>query len=105
MRNGENMLIDCGQGGIDFKEGKYSNPSIMDMHKVCDWEEWRKEATYMKIVKNPEEMYTLGGLNKGMFIMQDKMSITFCVQGDDEAVANQVANIPHSDKMRKVIIT
>ena len=75
------------------------------MYMVGDWPEWRKEKNFMTIVKDPEEMYTLGGLNKGMYDMQDNFTMQFCVQGPDEAAQKQAASIPHSDKMRKIVIT
>ena len=57
----------------------------------------------MKIVKDSEN-HGPGGLNPGYgYNMNDKFSMQFCYSGDN--AAELLAAIPHSDQMRKVIIT
>ena len=103
MRTGENMLIDCGQGGCNFKD-KHCNKAIIDFDIHFDFVEGRKHDNVIKIVKESEN-HSVGGLNPGHYMMQPKFSASFCCSGDDAACAEWVANIPHSDKMRKIIIT
>ena len=104
MRNGENMLIDCGEGVPNFK-GRHFNKAIIDYDVFFNFVEGHKREKYMKIVKEHENVGP-GGINPGAFYLHEKFSVTFCCCSDDDAVvADWVANIPHSDKMRKIIFT
>ena len=58
----------------------------------------------MKIVREHEN-HGLGGINPGHYYHNEKFSMTFCCSGDDEELTELVSLIPHSDKMRKIIIT
>ena len=83
---------------------KHCNKAIIDFNVHFNFVEGRKKENYMKIVKE-EENHSIGGLNPGHYGLHEKFSVTFCCNGDDAAVAEWVATIPHSDKMRKIIIT
>ena len=101
-RNGEKMLIDCGQGAIDFA-AKYTSAAF-DTKMYFDFAEGRKKENYMKIVKE-EENLAPGGI-PGKYELTDTFSITFCTQSQDDAVVNElISKIPNSDKFRKIIIT
>ena len=81
---------------------KHCNKSIIDFDMLFDFVEGREEDNYMKIVKDSEN-YSVGG--QGSFSLDEKFSVTFCCSGDETTVAEWVLNIPHSEMMRKIIIT
>ena len=100
---GDNLLVDCDKLAVDFKT-KFNDESVLDTSLFFDFEEGRKEANYMKIVKESEK-HGPGGLNPGHFLMNEKFSMTFGTQISDPADLQKLLdNIPGSDKMRKIII-
>ena len=103
LRNGENLLVDCGKGSIDFT-AKWTRPDVFDTKIFFDWDLGHKRENYMKIVKDHEN-HGLGGINPGHYYHHEKFSMTFCSGGDDAEIAELVSLIPHSAKMRKIIIT
>ena len=85
MRVGNNLLVDCGNVNVDFKS-QWTNPAVFDSNVMFDYDEGRKEVNYIKIVK-PDENYSIGGLNPGLFSLQDNFMITISISGSDEAFA------------------
>ena len=103
LRNGEQLLIDCGHGGIDFAS-KYNKIHIFDTSVFFDFTESHRRENYLKIVKE-EENFGPGGINPGCYIASSNFSMNFSTCAETEAEVNTwVATMPHHSKMRKIII-
>ena len=65
MRCGDNFVINLEEMNCDFK-GQWTDPNIFPA-EIFDWNEWRKEENYMRIVKDEENHDLMG--NKKLYSM------------------------------------
>lgn len=95
MRIGDMYAINCDNLNLNFNE-TWSHPEILPMDEITEFDEWREDNTYMKIVK-PEENVDLIG-NKKCYIMNEKFTMVFLYRyTNDEDMVRIVENIPNSD--------
>ncbi len=80
MRAGERLVLMCGKGIPDFE--KLSSPAFPLLEKVLNFNEWRKEENYKKVVK-PEEDHDLMG-NKRCYFMKEDFDIIVLQETDND---------------------
>ena len=103
MGRGDRLLVDCDKLAIDFK-AKFNDSTMFDTAKFFDFTEGRKSENYLKIVKE-EENHGPGGLNPGHYMLDDNFNMSFSTQiQDPDELSKFVDSIPHSEKMRKIVI-
>ena len=101
MRIGDVFAINCDNLNLNFNE-VWSHPEILPMEEITEFDEWRENDNYMKIVK-PEENVDLIG-NKKCYMMNEKFQMVFLYRyTSDEDMVRIVDNIPNSDQMRFII--
>ena len=105
QRNGEKVLLNIAKMKPKWKEELHI-PGVFEPELTFNRTEWLKEENYIKFVKE-DENFSVGGLNPGMYrLLDETFSLTLCTQSDDEAdVLEQIAQLPHADQFKKVIIT
>ena len=82
----------------------FNIPGTFEPELAFNREEFFKRDNYIKFVKE-EENHGIGGLNPGHYHMSEDFTLTICSQaGSEEDVVNQLAKLPHADKMKKIII-
>ena len=101
MRIGDVYAINCDNLNLDFVN-EWTHPEIFPAEEITEFDEWRENDFYMKVVK-PEENYDLIG-NKKCYVMNEKFTICFLYRyTNDENMVRIVDNIPNSDQMRFLI--
>ena len=102
MRLGDTICLNLDNLVPDFKT-EWTDEDELPMDEICDFEHWRKEENYIKIVK-PNENHDLLQ-NKNMFTMKEDFSVCFLsVYRSDEDMLRVYENIPHSDQMQVFIV-
>ena len=95
MRIGDIFCINCDNLNIDFND-VWTHPEVFPMDEVSEFDEWRENDNYMKVVK-PEENVDLIG-NKKCYIMDKNFTMVFLYKyTSDEDMVRIVNNIPNSD--------
>jgi len=101
MRLGDVFAINCDNLNLNFND-EWTHPEILPMEEITEFDDWRENDNYMKIVK-PEENVDLIG-NKKCYIMNEKFTMVFLYKyTSDEDMVRIVDNIPNSDQMRFLI--
>ena len=80
MRSGERLVLQCGKSAVDFKKSFDSPDFPVDI--VFNYNEWRKEENYMKIVREDENHDLMG--NKRCYIMNKDFDIILLLENDDD---------------------
>lgn len=73
MRSGDRLVLYCGNIAPDFKERFNSDATNFPSDLVFNFEEWRKEEHYKKVVRPDEDHDLLG--NKNCYYMNEKFNI------------------------------
>ena len=104
QRSGGNVLIAIGK--LNPTWWRIHTAGVFEPELTFNRTEWLKQENYIKFVKE-EENHSIGGLNPGMYhLVEDSFSLTICTQAaTEEDVIAQLANLPHADQFKKVIIT
>ena len=101
MRIGDVFAINCDNLNLNFTD-IWTHPEILPMDEITDFDEWRENDSYMKIVK-PEENVDLIG-NKKCYTMNEKFTMVFLYKyTSDEDMVRIIDNIPNSEMMRFLI--
>ena len=95
MRIGDVFALNCDNLNLNFVD-IWTHPEILPMDEISDFEEWRENDNYMKIVK-PEENVDLIG-NKKCYMINEKFTMVFLYRyTSDEDIVRIVDNIPNSE--------
>ena len=101
MRTGDTFVINMDKLNADFKT-EWQDDDELPMDKICDFDEWREESNYMKIVKEEENKDMLE--KPGQFVMRDDFTMVFLARYEsDQAMVDVFNNIPHSEMMQVLI--
>ena len=73
MRSGDRLVLFCGNIAPDFKKEMTSDAANFPAEVVFNFNEWRKEENYKKIVRDEEDHDLMG--NKKMFWMSEKFDL------------------------------
>ena len=73
MRSGNTFVINIGSTIPDFKGVMNTGEENFPADKVFDFDEWRNNDVYMKVVKEDENVSLTG--DKGNYIMSPKFSL------------------------------
>jgi hypothetical protein len=72
MRIGDRFVLHCGRYSIDFRS-EFTDPVNFPTDLIFNFEEWRKEENYKRIVRPEEDVDLLG--NKKCYFMNDNFSL------------------------------
>ena len=72
MRAGDRYVLNCGKHAIDFIN-EFNDPVNFPTQLIFDYDEWRKEENYKRIVRPEEDVDLLG--NKKCYFMNDKFDL------------------------------
>jgi len=88
MRIGDRFVINCGKYSIDFRN-QYNDPVNFPTDLIFNFDEWRKEENYKKIVRPEEDVDLIG--NKKCYFMNDNFDliILYDIQGLNEENDNR----------------
>ena len=101
MRIGDVFAINCDNLNLNFKD-IWTHPDIFPTDEITDFDEWREDEAYMKVVKEEENVDLLG--NKKCYVMNEKFMMVFLYRyTSDEDMVRIIDNIPNSDQMRFLI--
>ena len=100
MRIGDRYVLNCGKNMIDFKH-MFNDPVNFPTDLIFNFEEWRKEENYMKIVRPEENVDLLG--NKKCYFMNDNFDLIILqdvreVNVEEDKRQEFKAMVPHEDK-------
>ena len=74
MRIGDTFVINTEALCADFKT-EWTDESVFPSEEICEFDEWREDEKYMKIVKQEENKDLLGMENN--YIIQDSFTMVF----------------------------
>ena len=101
MRIGDVFALNCDNLNIDFIN-KWTHSDIFPIDEITEFDEWRENDKYMKVVKPEENVDLLG--NKKCFMINEKFMMVFLYRyTTDEDMVRIVQSIPNSDQMRFII--
>ncbi len=80
MRCGDRLVLQCGKTAIDFKEKFDDKDFPVDL--VFNFNEWRKEENYKKIVRPDEDVDLMG--NKRCYYMHKDFDIIVLQENEDD---------------------
>ena len=101
MRIGDVFAINCDNLNLDFKE-KWSHPEIFPLDEITDFDEWKDNENYLKIVKPDENVDLIG--NKKCYVINEKFTMVFLYKyTSDEDMVRILQKIPNSEMMRVLI--
>lgn len=97
MRIGDRLVLNCGKYAIDFRND-FNDPVNFPTDLIFNFEEWRKDENYKKIVRPEEDVDLLG--NKKCYFMNDNFDIIILhdIQGmteDNDKREEIKSKIPH----------
>lgn len=72
MRLGDRYVLNCGKLQIDFMRD-FHDPVNFPIDKIFDFQEWRKEENYKKIVRPEEDVDLMN--NKKCYFMNDNFDL------------------------------
>jgi hypothetical protein len=102
MKIGDTLVVNCDKVAPDFVN-EYTDKFELPWHEILDYEHWHDYKNYIQIVKKEENKDLVG--NPGCYIANSKFQIVFLYTYKSDEECRKVAEtIPHSDKMRKLII-
>ena len=102
MRLGDTYCFNLDKLAPDFKTDWTCNTEF-PMDKICDFDTWRRDDVYMKIVK-PSENYDLMQ-NKNMYHMKPEFTVCFLsLYKNDREMMKVYENIPNAEKMQVIIV-
>ena len=84
MRIGDRLVLHCGRYGIDFRT-EFNDPVNFPTELIFNFDEWRKEENYKRIVRTEEDVDLIG--NKKCYFLNDNFGIIIVqdIQGITEA--------------------
>jgi len=95
MRIGDCLAINCDNLNPNFND-IWTHPEILPMDEITDFDDWREDENYMKVVKPEENVDLLG--NKKCYVMNSQFMMVFLYKyTSDEDMVRIVDNIPNSD--------
>ena len=101
MRIGDVFALNADNLNIDYSE-LWTNPTIFPLDEISEFDEWREDNKYMKVVK-PEENVDLIG-NKKCYVMNDNFTMVFLYRyTSDEDMVRILHKIPNQEMMRVLI--
>ena len=101
MRLGSAYAINLGNLAPDFNT-EYKDDKLWPIDDIADFDEWREDEKYMKIVHEDENKDMQGG--KGNYSLADEHTIVFISKYEsDEKMIEVMDNIPNSDMMQVII--
>ena len=101
MRKGETFVVNVDKLTPDFKT-EWQDQENLPMDLICDFDEFREDENYKKLVKEDEDEDMYGG--KGFF-MQDTFTMVFlATYQNDETMVEVFNNIPGTDMMQEIIV-
>ena len=101
-KSGNRLVLGIGQATVDFN-GRFNKFNVFPTDKLFDREAWCEEANHMAIVTE-EENVDLSG-NKGQYVKSpDFQLVILSSKADAATLADQLANIPHIEKFKKIRI-
>ena len=95
MRLGDTFVINCENLNPDFKTD-WQDEDIFPLDEIVEFEAWRTDQKYLKVVKKEENRDLLG--NKNMYVMQP--AFTMCLlykYQSEEQIEKVLSNIPGSE--------
>ena len=72
------------------------------MDEICDFDEWREDENFKKIVKEEEDEDMYGG--KGLVLQETFTMVFLSTYQNDETMVDVFNNIPGSDMMQIIIV-
>ena len=72
MRIGDRLVLHCGKYGIDFVR-EWTCPVNFPTNLIFNFDEWRKEENYKRVVRPEEDVDLLG--NKKCYFMNDNFDL------------------------------
>ncbi len=104
MRLGSMYVLDCGALIPDFNQTfTTSESSIFPTDTIFQFDLFRKYETYMQLVRDDENFDIMESPNT--YCMAKDFNIIFLAKyQSDEKCETLLANIPHSEKMMKIIV-
>ena len=101
MRTGDTFVINMDKLNADFKS-EWQDDDELPMDIICDFDEWREESNYMKIVKEEENKDLFE--KPGQFVMREDFTMVFLARYEsDQQMVDVFNNIPHSEMMQVLI--
>ena len=102
MKTGDTLAINLKNLSPDFKT-EWRDDKVWPVDDIFDFDEWREDNTYMKIVAEKENVDLNGG--KGNYSMQNSHTMVFISQyTTDEHMVEVMNGIPNSDMMQVIIV-
>lgn len=103
MRTGDTFVIDFDNSTPEFKQ-EWTSPDepMFPLEEICDFDKWREDNFYMKVVREDENFDLT---KQSRFEMRTEHQIAFLAKyTSDEDMVKVVKNIPESDMMQVLII-
>lgn len=72
MRIGDRFVLHCGKNTINFKT-EFNDPENFPIDLIFNFDEWRKDDVYKRIVRPEEDVDLLG--NKKCYFMNDNFTL------------------------------
>ena len=104
MRTGDPLIIYLDHFLPDFYQEYTADECTFPAEIIFDFQEWRKDDNYMKIVKEEENFDLIG--NRPFFFQNENFHITFLAKYvSDEKCEKLKKLIPHSEDMLHLCVT
>ena len=103
MKVGSVFCIHLDKMEPDF-HNEWTDSAVFPLDQICDFDEWREDEKYMKIVKE-EDKKTEADTLVEKYQMKDSHSIAFLAKyKSEETMLKVVKNIPESDMMQILVV-
>ena len=97
MKIGDTFVINVDKLNPDFKT-EWQDDEEFPLDTICDFDEWRLETNYLKIVKEDENKDLMG--DPGYYSMHENFTMVFLARYEtDQQMVEVFNNIPDSDMM------
>ena len=105
MKVGSPFCINLNKTRPDLKN-VWTDKEIFPFDEICDFDEWRENSNYMKIVKEEEQKSVNElGIESNFYEMKENHSIVFLAAYEsDKDMLTLLKKIPESDMMQVLII-
>ena len=101
MKTGDTLAIYLKNLAPDFKND-WKDDKVWPINEISDFDEWREDEKYMKIVNDKENVGLTG--DKGNYILQESHTMVFVSKyQNDEHMLEVMKGIPNSDMMQVII--
>ena len=102
MKTGDTLAINLSKLSPYFKT-EWKDDKVWPIDDISDFDEWREDNKYMKIV-NDKENVDLNG-NKGQYVLLETHTMVFISKYEtDEQMIEVMKGIPNSDMMQVIIV-